>query len=181
MRTRHLIGRDMEDQTSTQDSGWKVYVKVVKNIRDVFKRFKPLKLNPGKQVHDVARTSEAAYVKVIYRLMELILLDVADGTIVVVDKKRDAKFFVDFRPSSTAMIQGKGWKEAGERGNRIPRIDIRKFGYKDPIFAFDPGGKAFLTLVRAPKYLYSVLIENANAGTKYPKSIKQFKWYKDEK
>ena len=166
----------MEDQTDTPDDDWEVYIKIAQNLKDIINKFRPVKYKKGFGSKSVAETIPQVYIKVLFKLLELILLDVAAGTVVVGDKKRNSRFYVGFMPAHPNMIAGKGWKEK-EGKDRIPKIDLHKLNYKVPIFAYDTGHpKSFPAMVRAPKYIYSVLVENANSGVKYAKVNKKFWW-----
>ncbi|MCK5788093.1 MAG: hypothetical protein KAH32_03795 [Chlamydiia bacterium] len=166
----------MEDQTDTQDKRWDVYINLKKTLRDLIKDFKKIKFNVGWRVHDISRDTKAIYIRVLFRLLELITLDVANGTVVIVDKKRGSKFYVASRSASKSMIEGKGWEKAQKKSDSIPKLDLMKLGYKVPFFAFDPGGKLRPVMVMVPKYIYAVLVENANKGMKFAKSSKSFIW-----
>lgn len=114
-----------------------------------------------------------AYSAVLFRLMELIVMDVIAGHIVYFNKKRGSKFYVDYQPAGPELIKGKGIKDDMD----FPLVDLRVTRYRMPIIAFDPGYKNSTPCVCiVPKYLYAMLIEEVNKGKKYPKGLKDF-WY----
>jgi hypothetical protein len=105
-----------------------------------------------------------------YKLLELILLDVIDGNIVYLDPKRSSKLYVDTAPARAEIIMGKNAENA-----KIPLIDFRASGYKVPVVVFDTGyASSSLMQCFVPKYLYAALIDNVNIGKKYPKGNKVF-------
>jgi hypothetical protein len=113
------------------------------------------------------------YNAVLFRLMELIIMDVIEGHIVYFNKRAGSKFYVDYQPAGQELIKGKGIKD--NRG--FPLVDLRVTRYRMPIIAFDPGYKSSTPCVCIiPKYLYALLIEAVNKGKKYPKGVKNF-WY----
>ena len=116
------------------------------------------------------KSNHYAYSVILYKLLELVLLDVIDGNIVYLDAKKAAKLYVDTAPARPEIILGKNAEKA-----KIPLIDFRASGYKVPIVIFDTGYKSSsLMQCYIPKYLYSALIDNVNRGKKYPKGNKVF-------
>ena len=115
-------------------------------------------------------STEYAYSTIMYKLFELIILDVIAGNIVYLDSKRKAKLYVDSKPATTEIIMGKNAEKAG-----ISLIDFRASRYTIPVMIFDTGYKSS-TLMQCflPKYLYSALVDNINSGKKYPKGTKVF-------
>jgi hypothetical protein len=113
-------------------------------------------------------STEYAYSTIMYKLMELVILDVIEGNIVYLDSKRKAKVYVDYEPAKTEMIMGKNADNA-----IIPLIDFRASKYRVPIIVFDTGYKdSSLMKCFLPKYLYGALVEKVNTGKQYPKGTK---------
>ena len=111
------------------------------------------------------------YSTILFRLMELIVMDVIEGHVVYFDKKIKSRFYVDFKPVSETLIQGKGLKEDSAI------VDLRVTQYRMPIIAFDPGYKNSTPChCFIPNYLYRMLVEKVNSGKKYSKSTKDF-WF----
>jgi len=114
-----------------------------------------------------------AYSAVLFRLMELIVMDVIAGHIVYFNKRVGSRFYVDYQPAGPELIRGKGIKENMD----FPLVDLRVTRYRMPIIAFDPGYKnSSPCICIVPKYLYAMLIDAVNKGKKYPKGTKDF-WY----
>ena len=156
-----LIERPTKDLISGADS---MYITGLTELM-AGKHFK-IKFKDGIKLKDLVphRHLITMYLKVLYRLLELMLLDVAEGHTVYLDKKRKSRFFVVMEPASQEFILGKGWDESSD----LTKIDLKATGYSVPKFAFDPGYKnSTPTLVSAPRAIWSVLIENANKGKKY--------------
>ena len=102
------------------------------------------------------------FVKVLFRLLEFMMLDVAAGHTVYFDKKVKSRFFVVMAPVGEDFIKGKGLTKGSIK------IDLKATKYKQPRFAFDPGyEKSTPAFVYAPEYIYAALVEEANAGMRY--------------
>ena len=115
--------------------------------------------------------NDIVYNRILFRLFELMIMDVIDGDIVYFDKKLGSKMYVDMQPASASMIQGKGLNK-----RRIEKIDFSVTRFKVPFVAFDPGGERSMCKVKIPMYLYNELIKKVNAGQVYPKGVKKF-WF----
>lgn len=115
--------------------------------------------------------NDIVYNRMLFRLFELMIMDVIDGDIVYFNKKLGSKMYVDMQPASAAMIKGKGLNK-----RRVEKIDFAVTRYKIPFVAFDPGGKRSMCKVIIPMYLYNELIKKVNGGQKYPKGLKKF-WF----
>lgn len=115
--------------------------------------------------------NDIVYNRIMFRLLELMIMDVIDGDIVYFNEKLGSKMYVDMHPASPAMIKGKGLdKMKGEK------IDFAVTRYRVPFVAFDPGGARSMCKVIIPSYLYNDLIRKVNSGQKYPKGLKKF-WF----
>jgi len=110
------------------------------------------------------------YAKILFKLLELMIMDVIEGYIVYFNKYSTSFLYVDTRPVSQAFIKGEYDKE----DMKIPKIDLKVTNYRTPFIAFDPGGHGTPCLVNVPIYLFSLLIEKVNEGKKYAKSTKDF-------
>lgn len=106
------------------------------------------------------------YIKVLFRLLEFMLLDVAAGYTVYFDKKRNSRFFVVFLPVGENYIKGKGLKAT------TSKVNLKITKYKEPRFGFDPGyAGSTPTQVIVPEYIHDVLIEEVNEGRKYARPL----------
>jgi hypothetical protein len=139
------------------------------------KELKKIKFKEGFTTKDITSDggTSRVYSAVLFRLMELIVMDVIAGDIVYFNKRVGSRFYVDFKPAGTEIINGEGVTE--DMG--FPLVDLRVTRYRMPIIVFDPGYKTSspCTCI-VPKYLYAMLIEEVNKGRKYPKGTKEF-WY----
>jgi hypothetical protein len=148
----------------------RVVVTVVDLLQDRLDRINYKKGYSAKDVHSDGGTSRS-YSVVLFKLMELMIMDVIEGKVVYFDRKAKSMFYVDFRPASADMIAGKGLKD----DMKIPLIDFQMTNYRVPFIAFDPGSEASTPCqCYIPPYLYSMLIDEVNKGRKYPKSTKDF-------
>lgn len=149
--------------------------RVIVPIADILQgRVDKIKFKPGFNAKSVVSDggTTRVYSAVLFRLMELMIMDVIAGDIVYLDKKRKAMFYVDYMPVAASMIEGTSIKE----NMKIPLVNLRLTNYKMPIIAFDPGYKYSTPCIcRIPLYLYVMLIEEVNKGRKYPKSVKDFR------
>lgn len=139
------------------------------------KRVKNIKYTRGvggnRSITSDGGTSEA-YGVILFKLLEMMMLDVIAGDIVYFNRKKKGFFFVYDWPPTASYIRGKGL----DKDMKIPVLELSKNGYKVPIIAYDPGGDFHLCKVHIPSYLYGVLIESVNAGKKYAKGFKKF-WF----
>ena len=156
--------------------GFKTDERVVVTVVDLLKdRVDKIKYKKGFSNKDMTSDhgTTTVYAKVLFKLLELMILDVIEGHIVYFNKRVRSRFYVDYTPAGKNLIMGKGIKEE----MKIPLVDFRVTKYRMPLIAFDPGYKnsspcqAFI-----PSYLYSLLIEKVNSGKKYSKSTKDF-WF----
>lgn len=118
------------------------------------------------------RRTSHVYNKVMYYLFELMITDVINGDIVYLDKKKGARFYVDFSPAPESLILGENIKE----NRQAPLVNLRMTNYRMPFIAYDPGGERHVCKVVIPMHLYIQLVLKVNSGKKYPKSTKKF-WY----
>jgi len=148
--------------------------RVIVSVADLLQdRLDAIKYKPGHKASSITSDSGTSrvYSTILFRLLELMIMDVIEGHVVYFDKKVKSMFFVDYKPASQEIIKGKGIKE----NMKIPLVDFRVTNYRMPIIAFDPGYKSStLCECYVPPYLYSMLIEKVNQGKKYPKSTKDF-------
>jgi hypothetical protein len=61
------------------------------------------------------------YSTVLFRLLELIIMDVIAGHVVYFDRNVKSMFYVDYKPASQEIISGKGIKE----NMKIPLVDFK--------------------------------------------------------
>lgn len=115
--------------------------------------------------------NDITYNRMLFRLFELMVMDVINGDVVYFNKKLGSKMYVDMHPASPAMIKGKGLNK-----RKVELIDFSVTRYRVPFVAFDPGGCRSMCKVIIPMYLYNELIRNVNKGQKYPKGLKKF-WF----
>jgi len=152
------------------DTDQRVIVSVADLLQD---RLDAIAYKPGhgaKTISSDGGTSRV-YSTVLFKLLELMIMDVIAGHVVYFDRNVKSMFYVDYKPASQAIIQGKGIKEE----MKIPLVDFKVTNYRMPIIAFDPGYKASTPCeCFVPPYLYSMLIDQVNKGKKYPKSTKDF-------
>jgi len=152
---------------------------IIRSMKDIIKDYKKIEFKKGHTLAELIpnKYKSAVYNWVMYYILELMLMDVANGDIVFLDKKRKSRLYVVFKDATPNMLAGKGYDE---KKSKIPKIDFKVTGYKVPFFAFDPGYEdAHPALLHVPAYLYSILIEQANTGIKYPKpALKKF-WFED--
>lgn len=142
-------------------------------IREFFKdRLDEIKYKEGYSNRDIYSRgyTTGVYTVILFKLLELIVLDVIEGMIVIFNKKRDAKFYVDYHPASTDMILGKTEK----KDNSVPKVDFKKSKYRIPFIAFDSGYKGSNAgKVIIPNYLYAYLVDKVNSGFKYSSGTKR--------
>lgn len=118
-----------------------------------------------------AHNNDLVYNRMLFRLLELMIMDVINGDVVYFNKKAGSKMYVDMHPASPAMIKGKG---LGKKDTE--KIDFNVTRYRVPFIAYDPGGERSMCKVFIPKYLYNELVRKANSGKRYPKGLKKF-WF----
>lgn len=130
-------------------------------ITAILRKTFALKYKKGYSISDysTSRMNIRVFIKIFFRLLELMLLDVAEGHTVILDKKLNSQFFVVMRNVPTHF------SDTFKGG--ITKIDLKKSKYMLPHFAFSPGDNHSPALVRAPKMIWSYLIEQVNAGKKY--------------
>lgn len=155
--------------------------RVIVSVADLLHdRLEPIKYNKGfnaKSITSDGGTSRV-YSTVLFRLLELMIMDVISGNIVYFDRKVKSMFYVDYKPASENMILGEGITE----DMKIPLIDFKVTRYRVPVILFDPGYSTSTPCeCYIPPYLYSMLIEEVNKGKKYPKSKKVFWRNRDTK
>lgn len=148
--------------------------RVIVSVADLLQdRLDLVKYKPGCTSRSITSDggTSRVYSTVLFRLMELMIMDVIAGHVVYFDKKVKSMFYVDYKPASQSIIMGKGIK----KDMKIPLVDFKVTNYRMPIIAFDPGYSASTPCeCFVPPYLYSMLIEEVNKGRKYPKSTKDF-------
>lgn len=150
------------------DTDPRVIVSVADLLQD---RLENIKYKPGHGARSISSDggTTRVYSTVLFKLLELMIMDVIAGNIVYFDRKVKSMFYVDFKPASQELIRGKGIKE----DMKIPLVDFKVTKYRMPIIVFDPGYKASTPCeCFIPPYLYSMLIDEVNKGKKYPKSNK---------
>lgn len=148
----------------------RVIVSVVDLLHD---KLKPIKYKPGFTAKSINSDhgNSRAYSTILFKLMELMIMDVIAGNIVYFDRKVKSMFYVDFYPAPEAMIRGEGRHE----NNKIDLIDFSVTRYRVPFIAFDPGYKnSTVCFCHIPPYLYNALIQEVNNGRTYPKSTKVY-------
>lgn len=150
--------------------------RVVVTVKDLLQhKVNKIKYKKGFTNKDISSDlgTTSVYSKVLFKLLELMIMDVIEGHIVYFNRKSKARFYVDWTPASPALIAGKGLKE----NMRIPKVDFKKSGYRMPLVAFDPGyAKSTPCQVYVPAYIYSMLVNKVNEGMRYTKSAKDF-WF----
>lgn len=156
--------------------GFRTDERVVVTVVDLLKdRVDKIKYKKGFSNRDITADhgTTTVYAKVLFKLLELMILDVIEGHIVYFNKRVKARFYVDYTPAGKNLIMGKGIK----KDMKIPLVDFKVTRYRMPLIAFDPGyRRATPCQVYVPSYLYSLLVEKINAGKKYTKSTKDF-WF----
>lgn len=150
----------------------RVVVTVVDLLKDRVKKIKYKKgFNNASITADHGTTT--VYAKVLFKLLELMILDVIEGHIVYFSRRVKSRFYVDWTPAGKNLIMGKGIKD----DMKIPLVDFKVTRYRMPLIAFDPGyTRSTPCQVYVPSYLYSLLVEKVNSGKKYTKSSKDF-WF----
>jgi hypothetical protein len=117
--------------------------------------------------------TNTVYNKVLYRLLELMIMDVIEGDLVYFHRETKARFSVHYWMTHPELIEGKGIHDDMETN----LVDLSKTNYRMPVIVFDPGYKdSPLCLTYIPSYLYGMLIDKVNEGKKYPQSIKRL-WF----
>jgi hypothetical protein len=132
-----------------------------------------IKYKPGFNALSISSDggNSKAYSVILFKLLELMIMDVIAGDIVYFNKKIKSMFYVDYEAAPDFVIQGKNIK----KDLKTPLIDMRMTNYRFPFIAFDPGYKnSSPCKCIIPNYLYVMLIEEINKGRKYPKSTKNF-------
>ncbi|MCK5787965.1 MAG: hypothetical protein KAH32_03130 [Chlamydiia bacterium] len=115
--------------------------------------------------------NSAVYSDVLFKLFELMALDVIAGDVVKFEEKSSAMLFIDTETAKSEIISGKGLHE----DMKFPLIDFKKTQYMVPFMAIDSGHKdSTLAKFVLPKYLYGMLITEFNNGKRYIKSSKEF-------
>lgn len=142
-------------------------------------RLEKIKHKPGYTNKDITSDggTTRAYSKILFRMIELMILDVIAGDVVYFDRRRKSRLYVDYKPATERMILGEGL----DKTNRVidEEIDFTITRYRVPIIAFDPGyAQANPCEVRIPPYLYNKLIKAVNSGKRYSKSPKDFYYNK---
>lgn len=159
-----LISKKKEDP--------RVIVPLTSLVKDGIKQ---IKYRKGFTNTDVCKShkTERIYAKVMFRLLELMIMDVLDGNIVYFSKRTGARFYVDYRDVTIKNVLN-----AGKFGRPdIEKVDFGVTNMRTPFVAFDPGYKGSgPCLVTVPKYLYNDLIHRVNGGKKYAKASKDF-WF----
>jgi hypothetical protein len=148
--------------------------RVIVSVADLLQdRLENIKYKPGSGSRTITSDggTSRVYSTVLFRLLELMIMDVIAGHVVYFDRSVKSMFYVDYKPASREIISGKGLKE----NMKIPLVDFKATNYRMPIIVFDPGYKASTPCeCFIPPYLYSMLIDEVNKGKKYPKSNKVF-------
>lgn len=151
-------------------------INLIKSMSGIIDKFDLIKTKKGYTIADLApnyRKSDV-YTRVLFQLLELMLIDVAAGNIVYLDKKRKARLYVVFKPASKNMLLGRGLK----KDSKIPKINFKATKYRVPMFAFDPGYEnSTPAFVRVPTHIYAILIDEANTGRRYPKPVGKKFWF----
>ena len=127
------------------------------------KKLPKIRYTKGHRINDISknRVNVEVFIKILFRLLELMLMDVAEGKTVYFDRKRKSRFFVAMIPAGSDAIMGKGLKEDSLK------VDLKTSKYTLPQYAFDPGGRANPAKVFVPEYLWEMLVDNVNMGKKY--------------
>ena len=176
MRLLHLIERRIEDLVDMEDKfkdDERINITAESILRNRVKKIKYKGDFTNSAISSSRRTSYV-HATILFKLFELIMLDVIEGVMVFLNKKQGAKFYVDSVQPSKEYITGKG---LDKRDTRMPVIDLRATGYRIPMVVFDPGYKrARLCEVRIPYYLYALLIDQVNSGKKYIKGTDKQLW-----
>jgi hypothetical protein len=153
--------------------------RIVLSVSDLLhEKVDKIKYNDGFSNSDItkARNTSAVYNKVLFRLMELMIMDVIEGDLVYFNRRSKARFSVHYWMTHKELIEGKGIHDNME----TELVDLTKTNYRMPVIAFDPGYKnSKLCLTYIPKYLYGMLIDKVNEGKKYPQSNKRF-WFENK-
>jgi hypothetical protein len=148
--------------------------RVIVSVADLLQdRLENIKYKPGYGSRTITSDggTSRVYSTVLFRLLELMIMDVIAGHVVYFDRNVKSMFYVDYKPASQEIISGKGIRE----DMKIPLVDFKATNYRMPIIVFDPGYKASTPCeCFIPPYLYSMLIDEVNKGKKYPKSNKVF-------
>ena len=154
-------------------------IDLIKSMPGIIDKFDLIKTKKGYTLYNLVpnyRKSDV-YTRVLFQLLELMLIDVAAGDVVFLDRKRKARRYVVFKPASKNMLLGKGYNKK----SKVPKIDFKATNYKVPMFAFDPGYAGSVpAFVRVPTHIYSILIDEANTGRKYSKPAGKKFWFEKE-
>lgn len=120
---------------------------------------------------DSHHKTPGVYNKILFRLLELMVMDVIEGHTVYFNKRTKARIYVDYRDVLMRNI-----KSADRLAKaHIPRVDFSITRMRTPFIAFDTGhAKSTPCLLKTPEYLYIDLINQINKGKKYAKSMKEF-------
>lgn len=139
-------------------------------LKDKVKKIKYKKGFNNSDIDSHHKTS-GVYAKILFRLLELMVMDVIAGHTVYFNKRTKARIYVDYREVLFKNILS---AEALAKPH-IPRVDFSKTKMRTPFIAFDTGYKnSSPCLVKVPEYLYIDLINQVNEGKRFSKSMKDF-------
>jgi hypothetical protein len=132
---RHpLIKRVITDLQNTADKykRFETDQRVIVSVADLLQdRLENITYKPGHGSRTITSDggTSRVYSTVLFRLLELIIMDVIAGHVVYFDRNVKSMFYVDYKPASQEIISGKGIKE----NMKIPLVDFKVTNYRMPI------------------------------------------------
>jgi hypothetical protein len=105
--------------------------RVIVSVADLLQdRLENITYKPGHGSRTITSDggTSRVYSTVLFRLLELIIMDVIAGHVVYFDRNVKSMFYVDYKPASQEIISGKGIKEM-----KIPLVDFKVTNYRMPI------------------------------------------------
>jgi hypothetical protein len=106
--------------------------RVIVSVADLLQdRLENITYKPGHGSRTITSDggTSRVYSTVLFRLLELIIMDVIAGHVVYFDRNVKSMFYVDYKPASQEIISGKGIKE----NMKIPLVDFKVTNYRMPI------------------------------------------------
>jgi hypothetical protein len=73
-------------------------------------RLENITYKPGHGSRTITSDASRVYSTVLFRLLELIIMDVIAGHVVYFDRNVKSMFYVDYKPASQEIISGKGMR-----------------------------------------------------------------------
>jgi hypothetical protein len=85
--------------------------RVIVSVADLLQdRLENITYKPGHGSRTITSDTSRVYSTVLFRLLELIIMDVIAGHVVYFDRNVKSMFYVDYKPASQEIISGKGIK-----------------------------------------------------------------------